>query len=146
MPLTTSKPTAGWEHFRHGADIGVRGWGPTLASAFEQTALAMIAVVTDPVSVRCNDSTEVTCEAPGAELLLYDWLNALILEMATRRIIFGRFEVAINGDRLVGHAYGEPVSRERHQPAVEIKGATMTELSVAEIAPGRWRAQCVVDV
>jgi SHS2 domain-containing protein len=24
-----------WEHFDHGADIGVRGFGPTPAAAFE---------------------------------------------------------------------------------------------------------------
>lgn len=34
-----------WEHFPHGADIGVRGFGPTMAAAFEQAALAMTAVV-----------------------------------------------------------------------------------------------------
>ena len=38
---------AGWEHFSHDADIGVRGWGQTLAQAFEQAALALTAVVTD---------------------------------------------------------------------------------------------------
>ncbi len=39
-----------WEHFEHGADIGVRGIGPTPASAFEQAALALTAVITDPAS------------------------------------------------------------------------------------------------
>ena len=135
-----------WEHFRHGADIGVRGWGPTLANAFEQTAIAMTAVVTDPVSVRSSQTVEISCEAPSLEFMLYDWLNALILEMATRQMLFGRFSVTIEGNRLTGRAGGEPVSRERHQPTVEIKGATMTELSVAESQPGVWQAQCVVDV
>jgi tRNA nucleotidyltransferase (CCA-adding enzyme) len=54
--------------------------------------------------------------------------------------------VTVNGDRLAARANGEPVSRERHQPAVEVKGATMTELSVMEASPGHWRAQCMVDV
>jgi SHS2 domain-containing protein len=30
---------AGWEHFPHGADVGVRGFGATAAAAFEQAAL-----------------------------------------------------------------------------------------------------------
>jgi tRNA nucleotidyltransferase (CCA-adding enzyme) len=42
-------------------------------------------------------------------------------------------------------AYGELVDVERHEPAVEIKGATLTALQVRE-EPGGWRAQCVVDV
>ena len=39
---------ARWEHFPHGADIGVRGIAPTKAGAFEQAALAMTAIVADP--------------------------------------------------------------------------------------------------
>jgi tRNA nucleotidyltransferase (CCA-adding enzyme) len=35
---------------------------------------------------------------------------------------------------------------ERHQPAVEVKGATYTALKVARDEQGRWVAQCVVDV
>jgi len=34
----------------------------------------------------------------------------------------------------------------RHQPTVEVKGATYTELKVAQDALGQWVAQCVVDV
>lgn len=40
-----------WEHFEHGADIGVRGIGATKASAFEQAALALTGVITDPQHV-----------------------------------------------------------------------------------------------
>lgn len=42
----TSPPTA--THFAHDADIGGCGTGPTLAAAFEQAALAMMAVIVDP--------------------------------------------------------------------------------------------------
>jgi SHS2 domain-containing protein len=34
----------------------------------------------------------------------------------------------------------------RHETAVEVKGATCTELKVAQQANGEWRAQCIVDV
>ena len=40
---------------------------------------------------------------------------------------------------------GEPIDLERHHPAVEIKGATYTELAVLR-KDGHWTAQCVVDV
>lgn len=138
--------SAHWEHFRHGADIGVRGWGPTIASALEQAAMAMMAVIVDPGKVRADETIEVECEAPSLDLLLYDWLNRLILEMATRQMMFTRFDVEVEGHRLSARVHGEAISRERHRPAVEIKGATMTELAVGEIEPGLWRAQCVVDV
>lgn len=135
-----------WEHFTHMADIGVRGHGATPAEAFSRAALALTAIVTDPASVRPREAVEIDCRAPDLELLLADWLNALIFEMATRRMLFSRFEVRIDGDALRATAWGEPVDRERHQPAVEAKGATYTELRVAQPPGGGWLAQCVIDV
>lgn len=139
-------PTARWEHFPHMADIGVRGLGPTRERAFEQAALAMTAVVTDPADVRAAQAIEVVCEAPDDELMLTEWLNALIYEMATRRMLFSRFEVHIAGHALTGRAWGEPTEVQRHRPAVEVKGATFTALRVAREGDGQWVAQCVVDV
>jgi tRNA nucleotidyltransferase (CCA-adding enzyme) len=137
---------AHWEHFPHQADMGVRGTGPTPAAAFEQAALAMTAVVTDPAGVASAQAVEIRCEAPDDELLLVDWLNALILEMAARHMLFGRFEVILRGHRLHATAWGESVDLEKHQPAVEIKGATYTGLKVGRDEAGQWVAQCVVDV
>jgi tRNA nucleotidyltransferase (CCA-adding enzyme) len=135
-----------WEHFDHGSDIGVRGIGATKAEAFEQAALALIAVITDPSSVHPTTPISVDCEAPSDDLLFVDWLNALVYEMATRRMLFGRFEVRTDDGHLHGTIWGEPVDRDRHTPAVEVKGATQTELHVARQPDGQWRAECVVDV
>jgi len=137
---------ARWEHFTHGADIGVRGIGNTLSEAFEQAALAMTAVICDPALVQGKESIEVTCDAPDAEYLLADWLNRLVFEMATRHLLFSRFQVTIQGEHLSATAWGEPVDVERHQPVVEVKGATYTELRVAQTETGEWLAQCIVDV
>jgi len=134
-----------WEHFEHGADIGVRGRGATRAEAFEQAALALTAVVADPAAVRPGERIELACEAPDDELLLAEWLNALVYEMSTRRMLFSRFAVALDGTRLRAEAWGEPVDAARHQPAVEVKGATYTMLRVAREGGG-WVAQTVVDV
>jgi SHS2 domain-containing protein len=134
-----------WEHFEHGSDIGIRGHGSTLEEAFEQAALALTAVLTDPALVGASIVVDVQCNAPDRELLLVDWLNALVYEMATRRALFARFEVTIEGNELHARAWGAPVERSRHAPAVEIKGATYTELRVSRDAQG-WVAQCVVDV
>ena len=135
-----------WEHFRHEADIGVRGWGATREAAFEQAALALTAVLTDPAQVEPRIPLRIACSAPDDALLFCDWLNALIYEMATRHLLFSRYEVRIADGRLEATAWGEPVDPVRHRPAVEIKGATYAELDVARLPDGGWRAQCVVDV
>jgi SHS2 domain-containing protein len=134
-----------WEHFEHGADVGVRGFGATQAQAFEQAALALTAAVADPGAVDPRARVAIACEAPDAELLLAEWLNALVYEMSTRKMLFSRFAVTLEGGRLRAEAWGEPVDAARHQPAVEVKGATYTGLRVAP-ADGGWVAQTVVDV
>lgn len=141
----TADGTARWEHFPHDADVGVRGFGETPAKAFEQAALALMAVVTQ-VEIEPKTQVAVTCEAPDLELLFVEWLNAIIYEMAVRKMLFARFAVRIAGTRLEGTLWGEPVDVARHAPACEPKGATYTALKVAADGDGLWSAACIVDV
>ena len=140
-----AKTGARWEHFPHDADVGVRGFGATAAEAFESAAYALTAVVTH-APVQPRESVKVACEGADLELLFVDWLNAVIYEMAVRRMLFGRFAVRIEDGRLEGMLQGEPVDVARHAPACEPKGATYTALKVAADTQGVWSAACVVDV
>jgi len=144
---TTGMTTLAWEHFEHEADIGVRGIGRDMAEAFAAAALAMTAIITDPAGVHPAQHIHAACREADPELLLVDWLNQVIYEMATRGMLFSRFEVHIaDGGELRAELYGEGVDRARHSPAVEVKGATYTALSVRRREDGLWVAQCVVDV
>jgi tRNA nucleotidyltransferase (CCA-adding enzyme) len=138
--------TPHWEHFEHGADIGIRGIAPTLEQAFEQTAVAMTAVITNPDQVSASKAVSIRCQAPDKEMLLLDWINELVYEMAVQGLLFKYFQVAIHEGKLSATAIGEPVDRQKHQPAVEIKGATFTELRVYQQPDSSWVAQCIVDV
>ena len=62
--------------------MGIRGIGITKSQAFEQAALALTAVITNPQGVAPEVERHFSCKAPDDELLLVDWLNALIYEMA----------------------------------------------------------------
>jgi SHS2 domain-containing protein len=135
-----------WRHFAHEADVGIRGVGASKQEAFEQAALALTAAITDVQRVMPAEEVRISCSAPDDELLLVDWLNALIYEMALRKMLFGRFEVHLDGSTLNASAWGEKVDVARHEPAVEPKGATYTELQVKQDPSGGWIAQCVVDV
>ena len=151
VPDETAFSTSGgksgghWEHYDHGADIGIRGIGPTKAAAFVQAARAMTAIVTDLETVRSIEPVEARCEAPDDVLLLVDFLNALIYEMAVREMLFAKFEIDIRDGQLKATAWGERINRRRHRPVVEVKGATLTTGAV-EFRNGHWIAQCVVDV
>jgi tRNA nucleotidyltransferase (CCA-adding enzyme) len=135
-----------WEHFEHEADIGLRAVAPTRERLFELMGEALTAIITDPERVRCVDTVTVACEAPDDALLLVDWLNALVFEMATRRMLFGDWEVELRDHCLEACIKGEPIDRSRHRPVVEVKGATYTALALEQVEEGDWHGQCVVDV
>ncbi len=135
-----------WRHFTHRADIGIEGSGASLEEAFAEAAVALCAVVTEPERVRARERVELRCAGEDPELLFVDWLNAVIAAMATRGMLFGRCSVRISAGQLRAQLWGEPVDVERHQPAVEVKGATYTALRVGRDAQGQWRARTVVDV
>jgi SHS2 domain-containing protein len=140
-------PVDRWEHFSHQADLGIRGRGASPAAAFAQAGLALTAAITDPASVESRRSIVVECHGSSLDDLLFAWIDALVYEMARRRMLFARFEVHIRDNDLRAILWGEPVDRRRHQPVVEVKGPTYTELEVVpDPAGGGWVAQCVIDV
>lgn len=107
--------------------------------------MALSAIVRDML-VADDVCVEVECQQSDIELLFVDWLDAIIFEMATRKMLFGRFAVHIEGLTLAGKIWREPVDVACHAPASEPKGATLTELKVSRDADGFWSARCVVDV
>ena len=141
MPFPLSKS----EHFSHGADIGIRGVGDSMEKAFEMAALALTAVVTNPENISSSIIGQIQLDEKDPELLFYDWINSLIYEMDTKKMLFSKFKVSINAGHLKAEIKGETMNKEKHDLAVEVKGGTMTELKVVE-QEGHWIAQCVVDV
>jgi len=134
-----------WEQFPHSADIGIRGLGESKEIAFVMAAKALTSVVSDLELINPEIKIEIKCEEPEDEYLFYDWLNGIIYEMDTKRMLFSEFEVIISENKLKGILKGEKLDQNKHHPRVEIKGATLTELKVKE-NNGQWIAQCVVDV
>lgn len=140
-----------WELFSHKADMGIRGKGATFEKAFEQAGLALMGVLLDPTKIKPECHINLVCSAPKMDTLFYDWINELIYAMAYHHLIFGRFNVKINQEpsgavTLEGDAWGERIDEQKHKLAVEIKGATFTELKAEINKNGECVVQCVVDV
>ena len=135
-----------WEHYSHPADVGIRGFGPTKEDAFGQAALAMTAVIADLQTIQPKESVEIACSEQDDELLFVSWLNALLYEMAIRKMLFSKFEVSIKDGQLQAKAWGEKINLRKHNPVVEVKAATYADLKVQRDKNGNWLAQCIVDV
>jgi SHS2 domain-containing protein len=146
VPQRSAERRPRYELYAHGADVGIRGFGATLALAFESIAMALTSVVCDLDRIRASAQVETRCAASNTEGLLYQWVNAIVFEMATRRMLFSRFHVNLTDTRLEAVLWGEPLNIAKHQPAVEVKGATYTDLRIERKDTGAWAVQCVVDV
>ena len=137
---------AHWEHYPHPADMGIRGFGRTKAEAFAQAALAVTAIVAELQTIEPTQDIEIVCQEADEEMLFVGWLNALLYEMAVRHMLFGKYDVTIDDDRLRARAWGERIDIEKHRPVVEVKAATYADLKVRRDEDGGWVAQCIVDV
>jgi SHS2 domain-containing protein len=133
-----------YDYFEHDADIGVIGRGGTLEQAFESAAGATFAIMADPVSLGEALEVEVAFVEDDVEFALVQWLNALIGAAREQGAVFRRFALSRQGSRWLGRAWGERW-RDDSERGVEVKGATLTMLSVKPTEAG-WEARCVVDV
>ena len=135
---------APYDYFEHGADIGVIGRGASVEEALAQAAAAMFAIMAELQSVQPTIEVEVDFDEDDVEFVLVRWLNALLAQARERGIVLCHFELHRDGDHWRGLARGEPW-RESHARGTEVKGATLTALSVRQDENG-WQARCVVDV
>ena len=134
-----------YETFDHEADIGIRGFGSSMEEAFENAAAAMYSVMVNIERISPTEKRNLSVSAPDSELLLVEWLNALLALSDVERLVFKKFKVKIDSTMLAGTAWGEALDHSRHEPKVEVKGATYHMLRVKKDG-GRYAAQCVVDV
>jgi SHS2 domain-containing protein len=134
-----------WEHFAHQSDIGIRAQAESLGGAFEDAAVGLTAIVTDPSSVTPAQTVNIECLGEDDEDLFFKWMSKIIFEMDVRKILFGRYEVKIHNLKLSAVAWGEKVNFEKHSPAVEPKAITLNQLCVKK-ENDKWIVQCVIDV
>ena len=131
-------------YFEHDADIGIIGRGNTVEESFVSAAHAMFAIQSELESVLSIEGIQIDFEDDDLELALVRWLNALLAASRERGIVLREFGVEREGDRWRGWARGERW-RDALVRGTEVKGVTLTMLSVAQGAAG-WEARCVVDV
>lgn len=135
---------SGAPYFDHDADLGVVGRGGTVEEALVSAAAATFGLMVDPCGVRPLVPVRFTFDEPDLELALVTWLNRLLAEARAGGLALGRFSLRREGTRWHGEAWGESW-RAGLESGVEVKGATLTMLSVAPARDG-WEARCVVDL
>ena len=137
------------EYLEHGADMGIRATGATMAAAFCEAAAAMFALMTDLATIEPVSRCDLGLTAASAEDLLVDWLAALLAEKELTGRVFSQFNasISVTGDRyaLNGAALGERLDPARHDLGTEVKGISYLGLAVRRTGEG-WKAECVLDL
>jgi SHS2 domain-containing protein len=144
-------PIRGHDTIEHTADMGLRGWGPLVEQAFEETALAMFELMIDGNGLQPCD--EVHFEVKGQTLpeLLIEFLNKLLLdadiaEMAFLSVHIDSIVEREGVFRLKGGAKGISRNDVRDRLLGEVKAATYYGVAVEKDANGGWETRCVVDL
>ena len=149
-PQSSPPAEPGHEILGHTADVGLRAWGPDLASVFEEAAGALAELSADPdVGAGHAASETVTLQADDLVALAYGWLNELIglidirgplLRVTLDEVAEGRSEW-----RLRARVGLLPWDRASTSRRLDLKSATYHRLSVARIRGG-WLLTAYLDV
>jgi SHS2 domain-containing protein len=139
-------PRAGWAYFEVAADVGVRAWGPDLATAFAQTLLGVFNLIVPIEAVAPRQARAVEAEGDGPEALLVGWVNeALFLHDREGFVAGGVTGVAVAPARVRGRLDGEVLDPRRHPRGLLVKAATYHDVAVRE-APDGVETRLVLDV
>lgn len=133
------------DYFSHEADIGIIARGASLEETFIAAAQAVFGIMTNLSQVKPSQVIAINFIEADIELALVTWLNLLLAKSYSLNLIFTEFKLRKQGDCWLGEAFGEPW-HEGLVRGTEVKGATLTMLSVQQQANHLWQATCVVDV
>ncbi len=131
-------------YFDHDADIGIIGRGETIENCFANTARVMFALMADIEKIHQIQIITFEFEEEDRELALVTWLNLLLAKAQEHQLIFGDFRLKHEGSLWKATVAGEPW-RDNIERGIEVKGATLTMLSVRKVDHS-WEARCIVDV
>lgn len=128
-------PTSGYKFLPHTTDAYVEAMAPTLEQAFEQAGTALFDTMCDVNSISPELTEEVEVDGGDEVMLLYDWLELLLLKFELSRKVYSKFKVSPikqsgEGLRTRAKISGEGYDRRKHGAKVEVKAVTYHKMEV----------------
>ena len=135
-----------YEFINHTADVGIKVWGESLESLFENAAYSMFDILTELDKVKAKKSLGVEIEGKRTDELLADWLRNLLYKFNGEGYLLREFNIEeISNKGLKAKVGGEKLDLSRHSLKTEIKAVTYHGLEVKKTGQG-WEAQVIFDV
>ncbi len=134
-----------YEHFDHGADIGIRGYGKTLDESFSNLAKGLFDVMVDIKKIDKKHKIKFLVEGEDEIDLMVNFLNELLYLKDLKNMVFCDFIVMIRRKKLECIAFGEKFDEKKHEFKTDVKAATYSKAKIYK-ENGLYISQCVVDV
>ena len=139
-----------FEFLEHTADAYVVAYGASLEEAFENAAIATFEVMTDVENVEPKAEDFVEVEAHDELALLYNWLEALLIQFDVTNTVYSRFKISEiqktpSGLRLRAKIWGESFDPERHLQKVGVKAVTYHRMEIVR-KPKTVMVKFILDV
>ncbi|MGQ4834049.1 MAG: archease [Candidatus Asgardarchaeia archaeon] len=141
---------AGFRYLEHTADVYIEAWAPTLEKLFEQCALAMYDIMTDVKDFEYKEKRRIVVDGEELYLLLYNWLEELLIIFDTEYLIFPKIEVEKiqrQGEKYIlkANCEGDIFNPSKHVSKVEVKAVTLHMMEIKK-EDNRYIARVVFDI
>jgi len=131
------------------ADTAFTVRGKTEEELFENAGSALFSSMADVSTIEQIQKRSISLDAEKLDLLLFDFLNELILIKDTENLIFSRFDISIQRNDSNYHinatVYGEVVNPQKHKITIDIKAITMHMFRL-EKKKDYYEARVVIDI
>ncbi len=135
-----------FEVIDHTADIGIVAYGRDLPGLLANAARGMYSLMVDSKKIEARLSKTLELDEGDPEALLVEWLNTLLYELDTERLLFRDFAIVIkDGRKLTATCAGEKLDLKKHRLRREVKAATYHNLKI-ENKEGLYTASIIFDI
>jgi SHS2 domain-containing protein len=126
---TPDKFAGKFEFLEHTADVYIRAHGKTMEEAYENAALAMFETITDTDQVAQSEAESIEVEAEDQYALLYNWLEALLVNSETKGMLYSKFQInswkeTAESFKIKAKIWGEKFDPQKHPQKVAVKAVT----------------------
>lgn len=126
-----------FEFLEHTADVYIRTHGATMQEAYENAALAMFETMTDTSKVAQTTEETLEVEAEDQYAMLYNWLEALLVNFETKNMLYSRFQITDwqetnEGFKIKAKVWGEKFDPQKHAQKVAVKAVTYHRMVVIQ--------------
>ncbi len=133
--MSADKFAGKFEFLEHTADVYVRAHGKTMEEAFENSALAMFETISDTDKIAQTESDSLEVEAEDQYALLYNWLEALLVNSETKGMLYSKFQIIKlkendEGFKINAKVWGEKFNPKKHPQKVAVKAVTYHRMVV----------------